>query len=311
VNGAHFDVAVFTNLTRDHLEYHGTMAAYGAAKARLFEAPGLNSAVLNLDDTFGCELAARLRGRIRTLGYTLADGSGTDLVLRAGNLTQTGTGTAFDLEGVHFEAPVIGRFNAANLLAVIGALMAGDETLHDIAAVLPRLTPPPGRMQLLGGINTPLVVVDYAHSPDALEKVLTTLRETATVRGGKLLCVFGCGGDRDAGKRPLMGTIAEQRADTVVVTSDNPRSEDPLSIIAAIRSGMQQTPIIEADRARAIAQTITQAGDCDVILLAGKGHEPYQEIAGVRLPFSDSDTAKSALEGRRAATPPMDGRQSC
>jgi UDP-N-acetylmuramoyl-L-alanyl-D-glutamate--2,6-diaminopimelate ligase len=299
-NGAHFDVAVFTNLTRDHLEYHGSMEAYGAAKARLFDAPGLNAAVLNLDDPFGAELAARLKGRVRTIGYTLADADGADLVLRAAQLAQTGTGTAFEVDGVRYAAPVIGRFNAANLLAVIGALLAGDETPADIAAVLPRLTPPPGRMQTLGGRDAPLVVVDYAHSPDALEKVLTTLRETATARGGKLVCVFGCGGDRDAGKRPLMGAIAERLADRAVVTSDNPRGEEPRAIIAAIRAGMQGKPAVEADRAAAIAAALAQADARDVVLLAGKGHEPYQEVAGVRLPFSDIETARQALAGRAA-----------
>jgi UDP-N-acetylmuramoyl-L-alanyl-D-glutamate--2,6-diaminopimelate ligase len=298
VAGIVFDVAVFTNFTRDHLDYHSDMAEYAAMKHKLFEMPGLRTAVINLDDPFGIELATRLKGRVRTIGYTLADEQGADSVLRAENLAQTGTGTAFDIAGVHFAAPVIGRFNAANLLAVIGALLAGDETLGDIAAALRQIAPPPGRMQALGGIDTPLIIVDYAHSPDALEKVLTTLRETATVRDGKLQCVFGCGGDRDAGKRPLMGAVAEQLADMVVVTSDNPRSEDPQAIIAAILDGMRGRPAVEADRARAIRQAITRADVRDVILLAGKGHEPYQEIAGVRLPFSDIEAAKSALAGR-------------
>jgi len=299
-NGAHFDAAVFTNLTRDHLEYHGSMEAYGAAKAKLFELPGLNAAVLNLDDPFGAALAARLRGRVPTIGYTLAGAGGADRVLRAEGLTQTDAGTAFEVDGVRYAAPVVGRFNAANLLAVIGALLAGDETPADIAAVLPRLTPPPGRMQTLGGADAPLVVVDYAHSPDALEKVLTTLRETAAARGGKLVCVFGCGGERDAGKRPLMGAIAERLADRVVVTSDNPRGEEPMAIIAAIRAGMRAGAEIEADRAAAIQAALTRADARDVVLIAGKGHEPYQEIAGTRQPFSDIGTAQQALAARSA-----------
>ena len=299
VAGIVFDVAVFTNFTRDHLDYHGGMAEYAAEKRKLFEMPGLRSAVINLDDPFGVELAAQLKGRVRTMGYTLADGQGTDSVLRAENLAQTSTGTAFEVDGVRFVAPVIGRFNASNLLAVIGAVLAGDESLANIAAALQSIAPPPGRMQTLGGTGEPLIVVDYAHSPDALEKVLTTLRETATVRGGKLVCVFGCGGDRDIGKRPLMGGIAERLADTVVLTSDNPRSENPQAIIAAIRAGMQTAPMIEADRALAIAQAVAQADAHDVILLAGKGHEPYQEIAGKRLPFSDIESGKSALAGRQ------------
>jgi UDP-N-acetylmuramoyl-L-alanyl-D-glutamate--2,6-diaminopimelate ligase len=298
VNGVNFDVAVFTNLTRDHLEYHGSMAAYGEAKAKLFETTGLGAAVINLDDPFGRELAARLQGRVRTIGYTLEDRAGTDQVLAARHLEMTATGLAFELDGVPCAAPLIGRFNASNLLAVIGALLAGDEKLADIAEVLPLLQPPPGRMQALGGVHQPLVVVDYAHSPDALDKALVTLRETARARGGQLVCVFGCGGDRDAGKRPQMGEIAERLADRVIVTSDNPRSESPDAIIAAILGGMKARPEVEADRAAAIEAAVQEAAARDVILLAGKGHEPYQEIAGVRHAFSDVDAAKSALAGR-------------
>jgi len=298
-NGAHFDAAVFTNLTRDHLEYHGSMAAYAAAKARLFDWPGLGCAVINLDDPFGAELAARLRGQVRTIGYTLAGATGADTVLAATDLAETGGGLSFSVDGTRYTAPLVGRFNAANLLAVIGALLAGDETPADIAAVLPRLVPPAGRMQAVGGRDEPLVVVDYAHSPDALEKVLTTLRGTATARGGRLVCVFGCGGDRDAGKRPQMGAVAERFADAVVLTSDNPRGEEPDAIIAAIRAGMATSPAIEPDRAAAIRAAVLAADAHDVVLLAGKGHEPYQEIAGARHPFSDIDHAKSALAGRR------------
>jgi UDP-N-acetylmuramoyl-L-alanyl-D-glutamate--2,6-diaminopimelate ligase len=299
VGGVNFDVAVFTNLTRDHLEYHGTMEAYGAAKARLFDWPGLGAAVINLDDPFGAELDAKLAGRVRTLGYTLTGKTGRGETLAATDLTMTATGIAFTLDGLRIEAPVIGRFNASNLLAVIGALLAGEETLDDIRGVLPRLTFPPGRMQAVGGHDAPLVVVDYAHTPDALEKALATLRETATVRGGKLVCVFGCGGDRDPGKRPLMGGIAECLADRVLLTSDNPRSEDPAAIIAAIAVGMKAQPEIEPDRARAIQQAIAAADRRDVILLAGKGHEPYQEVAGCRHPFSDLEHARIALEQHR------------
>jgi len=302
VNGAAFDVAVFTNLTRDHLEYHGTMAAYGAAKEKLFFVPGLAAAVLNLDDPVGVELAAKLRGRVRTIGYTLteADGGGAaDEVLHAGNLGMNATGIEFDLCGVHFAAQVVGRFNVSNLLAVIGTLLARDERLEDIAAALRGIQPPPGRMQALGGKNAPLVVVDYAHTPDALEKALGVLRETAAARGGRLTCVFGCGGDRDSGKRPQMGAIAERLADHVLVTSDNPRSEDPNSIIADILAGLKKPLRVQPDRGRAIAEVVANADERDVILIAGKGHEPYQEIAGVRHPFSDIDVAKSALAGRR------------
>jgi UDP-N-acetylmuramoyl-L-alanyl-D-glutamate--2,6-diaminopimelate ligase len=296
IGGVNFDVAVFTNLTRDHLEYHGTMEAYGAAKARLFDWPGLGAAVINLDDPFGAELEASLAGRVRTIGYTLSGKVSHGETLAAQDLTMTATGLAFTLNDRRIEVPVIGRFNAANLLAVIGALVAGEETLDEMVGVLPRLTFPPGRMQAIGGQDAPLAVIDYAHTPDALEKALTTLRETATARGGKLICVFGCGGDRDPGKRPLMGAIAERLADRVLITSDNPRSEDPDAIIAAIAAGMKAKPEIELDRARAISKAFGAADCRDVVLIAGKGHEPYQEIAGVRHPFSDLDHARIALE---------------
>jgi UDP-N-acetylmuramoyl-L-alanyl-D-glutamate--2,6-diaminopimelate ligase len=301
VNGAAFDVAVFTNLTRDHLDYHGSMAAYAAAKEKLFFVPGLSVAVLNLDDPFGAELAVRLRDRLHVIGYTLGPDAGGEDVLRAENLGMSAAGVEFDLRGVHFTAPVVGRFNVSNLLAVIGALLARNERLEDIAVALNRIQPPPGRMQALGGVDQPLVVVDYAHTPDALEKALGVLRETAAARGGRLVCVFGCGGDRDPGKRPQMGAIAERLADHVVLTSDNPRSENPQAIIDGILGGMKSPPAVEPDRGQAIADAVADADPRDVILLAGKGHEPYQEIAGVRHPFSDIDVAKSALATRRGS----------
>ncbi|MCK9388588.1 MAG: UDP-N-acetylmuramoyl-L-alanyl-D-glutamate--2,6-diaminopimelate ligase [Sulfuritalea sp.] len=306
VNGAAFDVAVFTNLTRDHLEYHGTMDDYAAAKEKLFFAPGLAAAVINLDDPLGLVLAEKLKGRpgtgMRTIGYTLTDidGSRTDEILRAENLSMGAAGIEFVLRGVKFAAPVVGRFNVSNLLAVIGALLARGEHLEDIAVALRGIQPPPGRMQALGGVNEPLIVVDYAHTPDALEKALGVLRETAAARGGKLVCVFGCGGGRDPGKRPQMGAIAERLADRMVLTSDNPRGEDPQAIIDDVLAGMQALPLVQPDRGRAIADAVNGADARDVVLLAGKGHEPYQEIAGVRYPFSDIDAAKSALAARRS-----------
>ena len=301
VNGAAFDVAVFTNLTRDHLEYHGTMEAYAAAKEKLFLVPGLAAAVLNLDDPIGVALAEKLKGHVRTIGYTLTDvgGSAADEILRAEKLNMGAAGIEFDLRGVKFAAPVVGRFNVSNLLAVIGALLTRNERVEHIAAALRRIQPPPGRMQAVGGVNEPLIVVDYAHTPDALEKALAVLRETAVARGGSLVCVFGCGGERDPGKRPQMGAIAERLADSVVITSDNPRKEDPRAIIDDILAGLQRAPAVDLDRGRAIAVAVADADKRDVILLAGKGHEPYQEIAGVRHPFSDIDVAKSALTGRR------------
>lgn len=298
-----FDVAVFTNLTRDHLEYHPSMAEYAAMKRKLFEMPGLRHALINLDDPFGRELAAQFAGKLDILGTTLEVAPDIDRHgpqrLRAEDIAMAADGVAFTVRGLRFHAPVVGLFNVANLLAVIGVLLLRGIPLADCVPAIAALTPPPGRMQALGGNRQPLVVIDYAHTPDALEKVLNTLRPTAAARGGKLTCVFGCGGDRDAGKRPQMGAIAERLADAVVLSSDNPRGEDPQAILAAILAGMKTAPVVEADRATAISAAIGQADERDVILIAGKGHEPYQEIAGVRLPFSDFNHAKSALASRR------------
>jgi UDP-N-acetylmuramoyl-L-alanyl-D-glutamate--2,6-diaminopimelate ligase len=299
VNGVHFDVATFTNLTQDHLDYHGSMAAYGAAKHRLFAWPGLTAAVVNLDDPFGVELAGDVDDGLELIGYTLTGQRGGKRTLAAEALTMAGAEMSFTLDGIKFRAPVVGRFNASNLLAVIGTLLAAGYRLAEIAGVLPGLAPPPGRMQALGaGAGQPLVVVDYAHTPDALEKALAALRETATARRGKLICVFGCGGDRDRGKRPQMGAAAERLADRVIVSSDNPRFEDPRIIIDDILAGMTSSPLIEADRAAAIRSAIGSADPSDVVLLAGKGHEAYQEVAGQRLPFSDLEHARAALEPR-------------
>jgi UDP-N-acetylmuramoyl-L-alanyl-D-glutamate--2,6-diaminopimelate ligase len=300
INGMRFDVAIFTNLTQDHLDYHGTMAAYAAAKARLFAWPDLGAAVINLDDAFGRELMATLPAHVRAIGYTLdpeqtCERAGAQLLCPSA-VNQAGQGVRFEINGVRFVMNVVGRFNVANALAVIAALQLRGISLERCAEVLAQIAPPPGRMQALGNVNQPLVVVDFAHTPDALEKTLTALRETARDRAGRLYCVFGCGGDRDPGKRPLMGAIAERLADSVIVTSDNPRSEDPQSIILSILAGMSQGAAHEIDRRRAIANVIRGADASDVILIAGKGHEPYQEIAGVKHPYSDSDEVQAALE---------------
>jgi UDP-N-acetylmuramoyl-L-alanyl-D-glutamate--2,6-diaminopimelate ligase len=299
VAGVDFDVAVLTNLTRDHLEYHGDMATYAAAKERLFRQPNLRTAVINLDDPFGERLAADLDGRLRVVGYTLEGRKGAEWTLAARDLVMDGAGFAFTLDGVRCRAPLVGRFNASNLLAVIGALLASDETIEDVAAVLPHLAPPPGRMQALGGEGRPTVVVDYAHTPDALEKALSALREMAAARGGRLVCLFGCGGERDPGKRPQMGGVAERLADRVWVSSDNPRGESAAAIADDILGGMTSRPEVELDRAEAIRRAVAEAAPEDVVLLAGKGHEPYQEISGSRLPFDDLAQARRALESYR------------
>jgi UDP-N-acetylmuramoyl-L-alanyl-D-glutamate--2,6-diaminopimelate ligase len=281
VNGVRFDCALFTNLTHDHLDYHGTMTAYGKAKARLFEMPGLEVAVLNLDDPFGVELARRLAGRVRTIGYSLEP--------RDAPVDQK---LVWDST---LRIPALGRFNASNALGVLGCLVASGMALEEAKKRLAALPPVPGRMQALG--EEPLVVIDYAHTPDALENVLQALRPVAQKRGGRLAVAFGAGGDRDPTKRPRMGEIAARLADRVLITSDNPRSENPLSIIESIRAAAPGAEV-EADRARAIEQVIREADRADVVLIAGKGHETTQEIAGRRSHFSDEEHARAALARR-------------
>jgi UDP-N-acetylmuramyl-tripeptide synthetase len=292
VNAIEFDFAVFTNLTRDHLDYHQTMDAYASAKRKLFDWPSLRTAVVNVDDDFGKEMAESLRVSSKSIvTYGLVQGD-----VRADKLTLSANGISMKVitpQGVAvLSAPVLGRFNAYNLLAVLATLLARQVPLGDAISAIAQIKPVDGRMQQFGGKDKPLVVVDYAHTPDALENVLVSLREQTQ---GKLICVFGCGGDRDAGKRPLMGSIAEKYAHHVVVTSDNPRNENPALIIEQIVNGMTVLPSIAPDRAVAIQQAIKFANKDDVVLLAGKGHEEYQEIGGLRTPFSDIAVAQSAL----------------
>ena len=304
VNGVHFDVAVFTNLTRDHLEYHGSMEAYGAAKAQLFAVPGLKAAVLNLDDAHGRKIAGDLAGSgVRVSGYSLHAGAGA--ALTAEHIAATPHGlrfTAATPQGrADIVAPLVGEFNVSNLLAVLGTLLASGVPFDQAAAALRRLTSAPGRMQPLGGEGQPLAIIDYAHTPDALDKALAALRDTARARGGRLVCVFGCGGNRDPGKRPLMGGVAARRADGVILTSDNPRDEDPQAILADIARAAPGARVI-GDRAEAIRAALAEAGVRDVVLIAGKGHETYQEIGGRRQPFSDADCAAAALAARAGAS---------
>ncbi|MFT7775300.1 UDP-N-acetylmuramoyl-L-alanyl-D-glutamate--2,6-diaminopimelate ligase [Roseateles sp.] len=293
--GSAVRVAVFTNFTQDHLDYHGTMGAYWAAKRALFDFPGLRAAVVNLDDPKGEGLAAELASlEVWTTGVER-----TDARLTARGLHYTGEGLAFTLheggEAVHVQTGLIGDYNAANLLGVAGALRAQGHALADVARVLTCVTPVPGRMQRVGnGRELPQVVVDYAHTPDALDKALSALQGLAQARGGELVCVFGCGGDRDATKRPLMGAIAARLAGRVFVTTDNPRTEAPARIMADIAVAAPQALVIEA-REEAIRTAIAQAGPRDIVLVAGKGHEDYQEVMGVRRPFSDVGEARAAL----------------
>ncbi|MDD5330696.1 MAG: UDP-N-acetylmuramoyl-L-alanyl-D-glutamate--2,6-diaminopimelate ligase [Sulfuricella sp.] len=300
VNGVHFDVAMLTNLSRDHLDYHGDMASYAAAKAGLFAWPELKYAVLNLDDPFGAELAGRLGcGGVQTVGYSLqGNKDNCRFAVLAHDLVADAAGIRFEAVTpwgrARVHSTLLGRFNAANLLAALAVLLVSGAGLEDAVRELGRVEAVAGRFQRLGGGVRPLVVVDYAHTPDALEKVLGTLREI--LGGGRLACVFGCGGDRDRGKRPLMGEVASRLADSVIVTSDNPRGEEPGAIIADIVEGMGANHRVIEDRAAAIDAAVRGAKPGDIVLIAGKGHEDYQEINGARLPFSDVDVAQRVLE---------------
>jgi UDP-N-acetylmuramyl-tripeptide synthetase len=296
VAGVRYDLAIFTNLTRDHLDYHGSMDRYAEAKYRLFASPGLKHAVVNVDDEYGATLARRLRaGPLDLMTY----GFSPEADLRAADVRLSEAGVAFRIEGRWGEGSVdtrvLGAFNVSNLLAVLGALRAAGVPFEQAIAAVGALEPVPGRLERVGGGDKPLVVVDYAHTPDALEKALLALRP-AVASGRKLVCVFGCGGDRDAGKRPLMGAAAARLADQLIVTSDNPRGEEPIGIIRQVMEGIPggRAEAIE-DRQVAIFSAVHHAAPGDVVLLAGKGHETYQEICGVRHPFSDREVAQDAL----------------
>ena len=309
--GTTIDIAVFTNFTQDHLDYHGTMPAYWQAKARLFAWPGLRAAVLNIDDAQGAELAGALAGgSIERWTYS-ARGAASDARLRAAAIRYDGGGLCFELHEGAARADVrtslIGDYNVANLLATIGVLRASGVSLADAAAACTWLTPVPGRMQRVARMGAgPQVVVDYAHTPDALEKALRALQPFAAERGGALWCVFGCGGNRDAAKRPLMGALAQALAQQVVVTTDNPRDEAPafilLQIVAGLAGSQQRVKVIE-DRRAAIHHAVRNADGRDVILIAGKGHEDYQEVRGVKHRFSDLEEASAALAARAKAAP--------
>jgi len=318
VNGMSFDVAVFTNLTRDHLDYHGTMQAYEAAKGLLFDWPTLRSAVLNLDDAAGRRLAARLAERAgnagpQVTGFTTAAGevdTGVARLLRARDIRAAADGLEFTLQcgrsDRRITVPLVGAFNVSNLLATIGAALACGLDLEAACRLAPSLQPPPGRMQRVraGDGHGPLVVVDYAHTADAIEQALLALRPQAAARGGRLWIVFGAGGDRDTGKRAPMGAVASRCADRVVITSDNPRREEPAAIAVAVAAGAPSWLDVEIilDRAEAIAHALDAADERDVVLIAGKGHEATQDIGGLKRPFSDVEQARAALEARAGVT---------
>ena len=305
LDGTRIRVAIFTNFTQDHLDYHGTMQAYWEAKAELFRWPGLRAAVINLDDARGAQLAASL------------DASALDVWTVSCEVPArlTARDIGYDTQGLRFrvcegneshplQTRLVGQYNVSNLLGVMAAMRAMGVPLAAAVQACGGLLPVPGRMERIALDGQPLVAVDYSHTPDALDKALAALRPLAQQRGGQLWCVFGCGGNRDTTKRPLMAAVAEKNADRVVVTSDNPRDEKPEAIISQILLGLShhQCVQVQADRAQAIAGTLAQAGASDVVLIAGKGHEDYQEIGGVKHPFSDLTHARAALAQRSAAS---------
>lgn len=317
LNGSKFSVAVLTNLSRDHLDYHGSMDAYAATKAKLFFREGLQCAVLNLDEVLGVELSRQLaRDTLSIIGYGFRQprqGSwltGNQKILYGSNLRFTAQHIAFDVDfcGRHasLQCNVTGRFNAYNLLAALAALLAGNVDLDDATAALQQVQPIPGRMERLGGGDQPVVVVDYAHTPDALSEVLIGLREILAgtrvkkrlrKNQAKLVCVIGCGGNRDRGKRPLIGEIASRLADEVIITSDNPRDENPEDIIGEIMFGASgKHCTIEEDRAAAIYRAIHGARKGDIVLIAGKGAEAYQEKQGRKYPFDDREVVRQVLD---------------
>jgi len=310
LNGSRITVAAYTNLSRDHLDYHGTMQAYAAAKARLFGWPGLRVAVINGDDEHSTRMiaAASVHSPLRIV-YGVAPsqhGAHGDAVLIAERVVEGPSGIGFVIGGDFGRAEVglrlLGSFNVSNALAVAGCWLGMGLGLDQVVQGLESLEPVPGRMQMIERPNAPLAVIDYAHSPDALASVLMALRPVAQARGGELWCVFGAGGDRDTGKRPLMGLVAERGADRLVITSDNPRSESPFRIVSDVRAGLSREPALtEIDRHVAIDCALRLSSPRDVVLIAGKGHEEYQEIAGVRHPFSDLAVALGALRARAEA----------
>ncbi len=302
VNGTGMDIAVLTNLARDHMDYHKSLAAYAEAKRKLFQLPGLRAAVLNCDDDFGCLLADELE--LPVYGYGFTDDMPPTLQMRVkgSQLRLHASGLQFTVAsgGQQFivRSPLLGRFNASNLLAVVATLIVLGVPLPEAVELVHQLQAVPGRMQLHQCAGKPAVVVDYAHTPQALAAVLRSLREHLAERGGELWCVFGCGGDRDKGKRALMGAVAERYADSLVVTSDNPRTEQPEAIAEDILDGISDRSkvVLELDRARAIRRALSSAGADAVVLVAGKGHEDYQIIGEQRLAFSDNQQVQQMLE---------------
>ncbi|MEG1281047.1 MAG: UDP-N-acetylmuramoyl-L-alanyl-D-glutamate--2,6-diaminopimelate ligase [Comamonas sp.] len=302
--GTRIKLAIFTNFTQDHLDYHGSMEAYWASKRELFSWSGLQAAVVNVDDSKGAELAQTLAASALDV-WTVSLHAVSQARLTAQAVRNGARGLVFDVveagQSVTLHSQVIGQYNVLNLLEVIASLRVLGASLQQAVDACAGLVAVAGRMEQVTEAGAPLVAVDYSHTPDALDKALQALRPLAQLRGGKLWCVFGCGGNRDAAKRPQMGRIAQDLADEVIVTSDNPRHEQPQAIIDDIVRGMSPTAHwhVQADRAAAIDEAVSRAASNDVVLVAGKGHEDYQEIAGIKYPFLDTAQAKASLAKRK------------
>lgn len=304
--GTSIHTAIFTNLTRDHLDYHGSMENYEAAKAILFDWPRLKCAVVNVDDPAGLRFAARTAARgVRTIACTL---QGTEPPQGAQCLSADNIRAAAD--GMHFDAHwlgttyavnslAVGLFNVANLLGVAAAAISLGLPVRQVFEELAKLVPPAGRMQTVSAQGAPLCLVDYSHTPDALEKAIAAVRPIAAFRKGRIWTVFGAGGDRDKGKRPIMGAVAARDSDEVIVTSDNPRTEDPAAIAAEVAAGAGARARVILDRHEAIVAAVCEAAPEDVVLVAGKGHEDYQEVQGVKHHFSDAEVVREAFIERK------------
>ncbi|MGC4029870.1 MAG: UDP-N-acetylmuramoyl-L-alanyl-D-glutamate--2,6-diaminopimelate ligase [Steroidobacteraceae bacterium] len=303
VAAVQFRATVFTNLTRDHLDFHGDMQRYGAAKASLFEREDVRLRVFNIDDPFGAQLAARPAYRDRISCSRRGARAGQRRYVNAAAMRFSRDGMQFTLDSsfgsAEVRAPLVGAFNVDNLLAVLAVLLGSDVPLQQAVDAVAQLAAPAGRLESFCAAGRPLAVVDYAHTPDALEQVLLALRQHCA---GRLICVFGCGGDRDRGKRPQMGAVAARAADQVILTDDNPRTEDPRVIVADIAAGMPAgSATVVHDRRTAILQAVAMAGPQDVVLVAGKGHETCQIVGGERLPFSDQRVVREALAAGAAS----------
>lgn len=314
IQGVDFKVGIFTNLTQDHLDYHKDMASYAAVKRRFFEEFPVEQVVINADDAYGRVWLPVFAVKKTTFAYSITDVKGDVPTTYARQITPTSLGLLVAIDSPWgqgtVELPLVGEFNVSNALAVLTALCAYGLSFKDVVAQLHHIHPVPGRMQKLGGGDVPLVVIDYSHTPDALEKALTALRKQAQ---GSLICVFGCGGDRDKNKRPQMAAIAEKLADQVIVTNDNPRHELPEAIVEDIWAGFQvpKKVVRLLDRAMAIKHSIQSAGKNDVILIAGKGAEQYQQIGDEKLPFDDIVAAKNNLLDYENKIKQESGESSC